>query len=146
MIRATWNQFDIDGAVWTVPLTSLKDRDHRTEPFRVPLSPRAVAILREMEKVRVSNFVFPGQGEGAMSNMAMLTLLKRLNAGDEEVARQGRPADHGAWLQGDVQDVGGRSIDRFRTASSKRRWDTRSAAKWSAPIAELICSASGANS
>ncbi len=78
-LKATWDQIDIDGALWTVPLTSLKDREHRTEPFRMPLSPRAVEIVREMARVKVSRFVFPGAGEGPLSNMAMLTLLKRMN-------------------------------------------------------------------
>ena len=65
----------------TVPLASLKDREHRTEPFRVPLAPRAVEIVREMERARLSRFVFPGMGGGHLSNMALLTLLKRMNSG-----------------------------------------------------------------
>jgi integrase len=80
VLKATWDQFDLDAALWTVPLASLKDREHRTEPFRVPLSPRAVEIVREMEKVRLSRFVFPGNGGGRLSNMSLLTLLKRMNS------------------------------------------------------------------
>jgi hypothetical protein len=40
----------------SIPLASLKDREHRSEPFRVPLSPRAVEIAREMERARISAF------------------------------------------------------------------------------------------
>ena len=85
VLKATWEQFDLDpaGGVWTIPLTSLKDRAHRTESFRVPLSARAVEIVRQMETTRISEFIFPGPAEmKPMSNMAMLTLLKRMNGGD----------------------------------------------------------------
>jgi integrase len=83
VLKAAWSDFHLDGALWTVPLTSLKDRNHRKEGFRVPLCARAVEIVREMEPVRFSAYVFPGQVRGApLSNMAFLTLLKRMNAGD----------------------------------------------------------------
>ena len=82
VLKATWDQFDLGSAVWTIPLSSLKDREHRAEPFRVPLSPRAVQIIGEMEKGRRSDFVFPSfGGPRPLSNMAMLTLLKRMNLG-----------------------------------------------------------------
>jgi integrase len=59
----------------------LKDRKHRKEAFRVPLSARAVEIAREMERIKVSDYVFPGQAPGKpFSNMALLTLLKRMNS------------------------------------------------------------------
>jgi hypothetical protein len=35
VLKAQWKEFDLDEAVWMVPLTSLKDRKHRNEPFRV---------------------------------------------------------------------------------------------------------------
>ena len=92
VLKATWDQLDLDAALWTVPLASLKDREHRTEPFRVPLSPRAVEIVREMEKVRLSRFVFPGMGGGHLSNMALLTLLKRMSSGARKwLDKDGRP-------------------------------------------------------
>ena len=87
--QAKWPQFDPDRALWRVPLVDLKDREHRREAFEVPLAPRAVEIVREMEKARVSAFVFPGQRRGQpLSNMAFLTLLKRMNA-----TRRGEKAD-----------------------------------------------------
>jgi integrase len=82
VLKARWDQFDLEAAVWTIPLSSLKDREHRSEPFRVPLSPRAVEIVREMGKGRRSDFVFPSFGDPRpLSNMAMLTLLQRMNLG-----------------------------------------------------------------
>jgi integrase len=82
-LKAAWSDFDLDAALWTVPLTSLKDRKHRKVGFRVPLTARAVEVVREMEPARESAYVFPGQVPGApLSNMAFLTLLKRMTAGD----------------------------------------------------------------
>jgi integrase len=80
VLQAKWSEFDLDKALWNVPLANLKDRDHRKESFEVPLPPRAVEIVKEMQKGRVSVYVFPGQRKGQpLSNMALLTLLKRMN-------------------------------------------------------------------
>jgi len=68
--------------LWTVPAARLKDRKHRKEPFRVPLPPRAIELLRELERLKVGEFVFPGARGKPLSNMAMLTLLRRMNAVD----------------------------------------------------------------
>jgi integrase len=49
--------------------------------FRVPLSARAAEIIREMKAGGMGEFVFLGQEAGKpLSNMALLTLLKRLNS------------------------------------------------------------------
>ena len=82
MLKAKWDQLDLERGVWTIPLSSLKDWAHRSEGFRVPLSVRAVEIVREMSQSRIGDFVFPGQKRGQpLSNMALLTLLRRMNAG-----------------------------------------------------------------
>jgi integrase len=93
VLKATWEQIDLDAAIWTVPLASLKDRQHRTEGFGVPLAQRAVEIVREMEKARLSRHVFPGLGGGqSLSNMALLTLLKRMNSSARKwLDKDGRP-------------------------------------------------------
>ena len=81
VLKAACDEFDLEQAVWTVPTANLKDRKHRKEGFRVPLPPRAVEIVRQMNAARVSRFVFPGFVHGKpLSNMALLTLLKRMNA------------------------------------------------------------------
>jgi integrase len=54
------------------------DREHR-----VPLSEAAVAILKEMQEFRASNFIFAGAKRGRpLSNMAMLLLLRRMKRDD----------------------------------------------------------------
>src|SRR4029077_4721471 len=36
VLKATWDQFDLNQVVWTVPLVNLKDRKHRQEASRLP--------------------------------------------------------------------------------------------------------------
>jgi integrase len=84
-LKAAWDEFDLDQVLWTVPLANLKDRKHRKEGFRVPLVERAAEIIRHMQEGRVSRFVFAGQARGKpLSNMALLTLLKRMNSGADK--------------------------------------------------------------
>jgi integrase len=72
-------------SVWTVPLVNLKDRKHRAEGFRVPVVERAVEVVQQMRQGQVSGYVFPGQASGKpLSNMALLTLLKRMNSGEKK--------------------------------------------------------------
>jgi hypothetical protein len=44
VLKARWDELDLDHALWSVPLVNLKDRKFRKEAFRVPLSARAVEI------------------------------------------------------------------------------------------------------
>jgi integrase len=85
VLKAAWDEFDLDQALWTVPLANLKDRKHRKEGFRVPLVERAVEIVHHVQEARVSRFIFPGQAHGKpLSNKALLTLLKRMNSGADK--------------------------------------------------------------
>jgi integrase len=70
-----WSEIDFDNKVWTVPANRMKaGREHR-----VPLSQRAVAILRQLEKLKAGDFVFPGQVHNKpLSNMAMEMILRRM--------------------------------------------------------------------
>jgi integrase len=50
---------------------------------RVPLAPRVVELLREMQERRASEYVFSGIRVGApLSNMSMLKLLGLMGCGD----------------------------------------------------------------
>jgi integrase len=75
VLGATWEEIDIEERVWTVPAPRMKGgREHR-----VRLSPRAVAILKELHKTRTASaFVFSGFRDGRpLSNMAMTAVLRR---------------------------------------------------------------------
>ena len=78
VIGAKWDEIDLSAALWTVPAERMKTGNEH----RVPLSPRAVAIIRELRSTR-EGYVFRGQKDGTpLSNMAMLELLKRMGRGD----------------------------------------------------------------
>jgi integrase len=82
-IGARWNEIDLLDKTWTVPAARMKaHREHR-----VPLSPRAIAILQEMRAARNGDnseaLVFPGPKLGKpLSNMAFLMLLRRMELHD----------------------------------------------------------------
>jgi len=83
VIGAAWGEFDLAGAVWTIPAARMKaGREHR-----VPLSEPVLALLGDVAKLRTSAApdapVFPGAAAGkGLSNMAMLTLLRRMGRDD----------------------------------------------------------------
>jgi integrase len=70
-----WPEIDLDKQIWTVPASRMKaGREHR-----VPLSPRAVAILRQLEKLKAGDFVFPGQKtKSPFSGRVLQMVLRKL--------------------------------------------------------------------
>ena len=76
-IGAKWSEVDLDEQVWTVP----GERTKSGRPHRVPLSDRAVAILKDQKTEATSDFVFINGGGKPLSNMAMLELLKGMRPG-----------------------------------------------------------------
>lgn len=70
---ARWDEIDLDRAEWTIPASRMKAR----KTHRVPLSDRAVAILREAETLKDgTGLVFPGTVAGKpMSDTTMSKLL-----------------------------------------------------------------------
>ena len=72
---ATWDEMDLDAAVWTIPAVRMKAmRDHR-----VPLSARAVAILTEArERNDGTGLVFRSPRGKPLSDMTLSKLIKEL--------------------------------------------------------------------
>ena len=81
VIGARWGEIDLLDKTWTLPATRMKaGKEHR-----VPLSARALAILKEIQAHRHADnaFVFPGAKPGRpLSNMVFLMLLRRMGRGD----------------------------------------------------------------
>jgi len=76
VLGASWEEIDFKKRAWTIPAHRMKTgREHR-----VPLSDQAIHILRLAQKLGKTH-VFPGQRGGAMSSMAMLMLLRRMQPG-----------------------------------------------------------------
>lgn len=75
VLGARWEEVDFEGEVWTVPAERMKNN----RPHRVPLVPATLAILKGQEGLDAI-LVFPGaKADEPLSNMAMLTLLRRMN-------------------------------------------------------------------
>lgn len=76
VIGARWEEFDLEGRIWTIPAARMKaGKEHI-----VPLSRRALAIIKGLLKTKEGLFVFPGgKAKAPLSNMAMLATLRRMN-------------------------------------------------------------------
>ena len=75
VLNATWEEFDLDAKVWTIPPSRMKaGRAHR-----VPLSGSAITILKDMDVLRGagSDFVFPGAKRGRPQSSMTLTMALR---------------------------------------------------------------------
>ena len=80
VIGARWSEIDLQSKVWTVPAARMK----AGKAHRVPLCPRAVAILHAIrpDGVRQDTLVFPGSKRPKpQSNMVFLMLLRRMKLG-----------------------------------------------------------------
>jgi integrase len=80
-ISATWQEIDLDDCVWTIPAERMKaEKEHR-----VPLSKRAIDLVKEMLPLKTSEaspvFLSP-KGE-PLSNAAMAAVMKRMNKARE---------------------------------------------------------------
>jgi integrase len=81
-LGARWYEMDLAAKVWTIPPLDPVTGEKRMKggrPHRVPLSDRAVAILQELEPLRDSDYVFPGQRAAQpLSSMALEMILRRM--------------------------------------------------------------------
>jgi len=93
--KAEWSEFDLDGAVWTIPAERMKGRlkAKLTGPDHVvPLAPQAVAILRELQPLTgAGRYVFPNPltPDRPLSDNGVLSALRRMGFGKEEVTGHG---------------------------------------------------------
>lgn len=72
-LGATWDEVNLDKALWTKPAKRIKvGKEHR-----VPLSPRKVEILRQVSALD-KPYLFPGSKGGKLSGMAMSMLMRRM--------------------------------------------------------------------
>lgn len=77
---ATWDEIDLDKALWVIPAARMKmKREHR-----VPLSPDAVALLRTLPRLKDNPLVFPASRGGSLSDMTLSATMKRLHEDDKE--------------------------------------------------------------
>jgi integrase len=79
VLGATWEEFDLDKRVWTVP----QERMKAGIEHRIPLSEPAIKILTVLYDGRISDYVFPNLTNGKpLSNAGMSSVLKRMGRTD----------------------------------------------------------------
>jgi integrase len=79
VIGAKWDEIDLQAGTWTIPSDRMKGGREHT----VPLSKRAVELLRELPTEEGNGHVFIGPTQGVgLSNMAMTAVLRRMGHGD----------------------------------------------------------------
>ena len=85
---ATWDEIDLERAVWTIPAERMKMR----RPHQVPLPERAVTILKDLKFVTGSGqYLFPGQTRGTktMSENTLNKALRTMGFTKEEMTSHG---------------------------------------------------------
>ncbi len=85
--EASWDEFDLDNALWLIPAARMK----RRREHLVPLPSQAVALLRELHNITGSfPLLFPGRSDATKprSNTVFLMALRRLGY-------EGRQTGHG---------------------------------------------------
>jgi integrase len=75
VVGARWTEIDRAGKVWIVPPERMKaGKEHR-----VPLTARALQILDAAEKIKVGEYVFPGQKPGRpIAALSLVMVLRRM--------------------------------------------------------------------
>lgn len=94
---AEWVEFDLDAAVWEIPAGRMKMR----KVHRVPLAPRALAVLIELRKLTgQGRFLFPSvrSFERCMSENTLNAALRRMGFKNEEMTSHGFRASASSML------------------------------------------------
>jgi integrase len=93
--KAEWAEFDLEGAVWTVPAARMKGRlkaKQNGPGHVVPLAPQAVAILRDLHALTGGwRYVFPNPltPNRPLSDNGVLSALRRMGFGKDEMSGHG---------------------------------------------------------
>lgn len=82
---ALWDEIDLDAAIWTIPGARMKmGKEHR-----VPLSARAVALLKALPRLDGNPLVFPASRGGQLSDMTLSATMKRIHQAEVDGGRAG---------------------------------------------------------
>ncbi len=82
--HAIWDEIDLMNRIWTVPAEHMKTgREHR-----VPLSSAAIELLSTQPRLMGCPYIFPSPKNGAMSDMTLSAVMRRILAAE---VKEGRP-------------------------------------------------------
>lgn len=75
----------MEAGLWTIPANRMKaKREHR-----VPLTPDALALLKALPLVEGSPYVFPAARGGALSDMSLSAVMRRMQEAETAQDRKG---------------------------------------------------------
>lgn len=75
---ATWDEIDLDKALWVVPAARMKmAREHR-----VALTDEALELLKALPKLKDNPLVFPAARGGQLSDMTVSAVMRRMSETD----------------------------------------------------------------
>jgi integrase len=82
---ATWDEFDVAKALWTIPASRMKNgREHR-----VPLTKDSVELLEALPRLDGSSYVFFAPKGGMLSDMSISAVMRRMQEGQEKAGCPG---------------------------------------------------------
>tara|TARA_R100001143_G_C3357715_1_gene133541 strand:- start:1199 stop:2494 length:1296 start_codon:yes stop_codon:yes gene_type:complete len=74
---AMWSEIDLEAKVWTIPAGRMKaHREHE-----VPLSDAAIKLLKSLQRLENSDYLFPGTKGQQLSDMSLTAVIRRMNDG-----------------------------------------------------------------
>lgn len=130
---ARWSEFDLNGAVWTIPAERTKMR----REHRIPLPVQAVAILRALKQLTGHGvLVFPSirSAHRPMSENTLNAALRRMGYGNDEMTAHGFRAtastllnESGRWAPDVIErQLGHQEANEVRRAYARGdHWDER---------------------
>ncbi|MBV1700631.1 MAG: integrase arm-type DNA-binding domain-containing protein [Hyphomicrobiales bacterium] len=93
---ATWQEMDLERALWTVPASRMKSgREHC-----VPLSAPALKVLDYVKDARTGDLVFPGLRGGTLSDASLLAVLRRMEV---EATAHGFRSSFRDWVANETE-------------------------------------------
>ena len=72
---ATWNEIDMENKIWIVPASRMKTKREHI----VTLSDETMQLLRSLPRIAGENLLFPAPRGGALSDMALNELVRRMH-------------------------------------------------------------------
>ncbi len=105
---ATWSEFDLERAIWSIPATRMKMR----RAHKIPLSSQALGLLSLLRRISAGNLLFPGVRSPSrpISDGTLNAALRRLGYAKDEVTAHGFRAtassllnESGRWHQDAIE-------------------------------------------
>lgn len=81
----TWQELDLQAGTWTIPPERMK----RDKQHTVPLSPRAIEIIKAQPRMQGSKHVFTASRGGQVSDMSLAAVIKRMHDADTKAGGNG---------------------------------------------------------